>query len=249
MPGAAIAVRGLTHRYESASGPLTVLDAIDLDVAGGEFVAVTGASGAGKSTLLCLLGALDAPQSGSVTIDGHDLSNASRDELANFRRVTVGFVFQHFGLLDTLTAAENVALACTLAGVGARSGRKRAESLLEAVGLGQRLDHPPTRLSGGERQRVAIARALANEPRLVLADEPTGNLDEDSTAASCSCSGRYRVSTTAPSCWSRMIGDWRPRPSTPITSNTGASPWPYDVARRDCLGLQGPPSTTGSRPC
>jgi ABC-type lipoprotein export system ATPase subunit len=181
MPGAAIAVRGLTHSYRSAAGPLTVLDDLDLDVVGGGFVAVTGASGAGKSTLLCLLGALDAPQSGSVVIDGHDLSHASRDELADFRRVTVGFVFQHFGLLDTLTAAENVALACTLAGVAARSSRKRAESLLAAVGLGHRLDHPPTRLSGGERQRVAIARALANEPRLVLADEPTGNLDEDST--------------------------------------------------------------------
>lgn len=181
MPGAPIAVRGLTHRYTSTSGELTVLDDLDLDVPPGGFVAITGASGAGKSTLLCLLGALDAPQTGSVVIDGHDLSHASRDELANFRRVTVGFVFQHFGLLDTLTATENVALACTLAGVGARAGRQRAESLLDAVGLGDRFDHPPTRLSGGERQRVAIARALANEPRLVLADEPTGNLDEAST--------------------------------------------------------------------
>jgi putative ABC transport system ATP-binding protein len=182
MPGAPIAVRGLTHCYTSSSGDLTVLDDLDLDVPAGGFVAITGASGAGKSTLLCLLGALDAPQTGSVVIDGQDLSHASRDELANFRRVTVGFVFQHFGLLDTLTATENVALACTLAGVGVRTGRRRAESLLDAVGLGDRFDHPPTRLSGGERQRVAIARALANEPRLVLADEPTGNLDEDSTS-------------------------------------------------------------------
>jgi putative ABC transport system ATP-binding protein len=131
--------------------------------------------------LLCLLGALDAPQSGSIVIDGHDLAHASRDELADFRRDTVGFVFQHFGLLDTLTAAENVALACTLAGERASAARRRAGDLLEAVGLAQRSDHPPTRLSGGERQRVAIARALANEPRLVLADEPTGNLDESST--------------------------------------------------------------------
>ena len=182
MSGAAIAVRGLTHRYESTSGALTVLDDLDLDVAPGAFVSVTGASGAGKSTLLCLLGALDRPQVGSVVIDGHDLSDASRDELADFRRVTVGFVFQHFGLLETLTATENVSLACTLAGTGARAGRKRAEELLAVVGLADRFDHPPNRLSGGERQRVAIARALANEPRLVLADEPTGNLDEDSTA-------------------------------------------------------------------
>lgn len=181
MSGAAIAVRGLTHRYQSTSGALTVLDDVDLDVAPGSFAAITGASGAGKSTLLCLLGALDAPQAGSVVIDGHDLSHASRDELADFRRVTVGFVFQHFGLLDTLTAIENVSLACTLSGVGARAGRRRAEELLDAVGLGDRLEHVPPRLSGGERQRVAIARALANEPRLVLADEPTGNLDEDST--------------------------------------------------------------------
>jgi len=181
MPGAAIAIHGLSHRYPSAAGDLTVLDEVDLDVGPGSLVAVTGVSGAGKSTLLCLLGALDAPQSGSVVIDGHDLAHASRDELADFRRAVVGFVFQHFGLLDTLTAAENVALACTLAGSTARAGRRRAQELLDAVGLGQRLDHPPNRLSGGERQRVAIARALANDPRLVLADEPTGNLDHDST--------------------------------------------------------------------
>lgn len=181
MSGAAIAVQGLSHSYPSSSGALRVLDGVDLDVDAGSIVAITGASGAGKSTLLCLLGALDRPQQGSVVIDGHDLSHASRNELADFRRVTVGFVFQHFGLLDTLTAIENVALSTTLAGVGARRGRARAGLLLEAVGLGERLDHTPPRLSGGERQRVAIARALANEPRLVLADEPTGNLDDDST--------------------------------------------------------------------
>jgi len=181
MSGAAVAVEGLTHTYESRSGSLTVLDGVDLHVDAGAVVAITGASGAGKSTLLCLLGALDRPQQGSVVIDGHDLSRATRDELADFRRVTVGFVFQHFGLLDTLTAAENVGLACTLSGVGARRGRARAEALLDAVGLAGRMDHTPPRLSGGERQRVAIARALANQPRLVLADEPTGNLDADAT--------------------------------------------------------------------
>jgi ABC-type lipoprotein export system ATPase subunit len=181
MSGAAISVRGLRHRYESTSGTLTVLDDLDLDVAPGGLVSITGASGAGKSTLLCLLGALDRPQAGSVVIGGHDLSDASRDELADFRRTTVGFVFQHFGLLDTLTAAENVSLACTLAGARSRVGRARAEELMHAVGLGHRLDHTPSRLSGGERQRVAIARAMANQPDLVLADEPTGNLDDENT--------------------------------------------------------------------
>jgi predicted ABC-type transport system involved in lysophospholipase L1 biosynthesis ATPase subunit len=181
MPGAAVSVRELTHRYPGSEGLLTVLDHLDLRVEPGEIVTITGASGAGKSTLLCLLGALEAPQTGTVEIDGHDLAAASRDELADFRRDAVGFVFQHFGLLDTLTAAENIALACTLAGEGARAGRRRAEELLDAVDLLDRADHVPTRLSGGERQRVAIARALANRPRLVLADEPTGNLDDAST--------------------------------------------------------------------
>ncbi len=181
MPGATISVRGLTHRYRGGDGGLLVLDGLDLEVEAGGYIAITGASGAGKSTLLSILGGLDKPQSGEVMVDGADLHRLSRNGLADFRRESVGFVFQHFGLLDTLTAAENVALACALAGVSARAGRKRATRLLADVGLAARDDHRPAALSGGERQRVAIARALVNEPRLVLADEPTGNLDDDST--------------------------------------------------------------------
>jgi len=158
-----------------------VLAGLDLDVSAGDHVALMGPSGSGKSTLLALLGGLEAPQTGVVDVDGASLGRLSGDDLAAFRRQTVGFVFQHFGLLDSLTAAENVALAATLAGTRPAARRKRAAELLEAVGLADRGSHRPLELSGGERQRVAIARALANHPRLVLADEPSGNLDDDTT--------------------------------------------------------------------
>ena len=182
MSGAAINVRGLTHHYGSGSRQVSVLEDLDLDVEPGGYVAVIGASGAGKSTLLALLGGLDASQSGQIEVGGHDLHGLSRNGLADFRRDTVGFVFQHFGLLETLTATENVALARSLAGASARASTRDALAMLDAVGLAARGDHAPAALSGGERQRVAIARALVNEPRLVLADEPTGNLDDESTA-------------------------------------------------------------------
>jgi ABC-type lipoprotein export system ATPase subunit len=181
MPGAAIHVRALTHRYRSRARSLTVLEDLDLSAEPGEHLVVTGVSGSGKSTLLALLGGLDRPQTGSVVVGGHDLHRLSRNALADFRRETVGFVFQHFGLLDTLTAAENVELAGTLAGRRPRDRRHRAAVLLDAVGLAGRAEHRAGELSGGERQRVAVARALANEPRLVLADEPTGNLDDESS--------------------------------------------------------------------
>ena len=182
MAAAAISVRGLGHTFPTPSGTLTVLDGLDLEVAAGEHVAVVGPSGSGKSTLLAVLGGLEPPQSGEVEVGGHDLRAVGGDELAAFRRDTVGFVFQHFGLLDALTAEENIELAGTLAGTSTRERRARARRLLDAVGLAGRRDHRPPQLSGGERQRVAMARALVNRPRLVLADEPTGNLDAASGA-------------------------------------------------------------------
>ncbi|MDQ3306587.1 MAG: ATP-binding cassette domain-containing protein, partial [Actinomycetota bacterium] len=136
-----IVVQGLTHRFSTRDGLLTVLDGLDLEVAAGGYVTLTGPSGAGKSTLLSLLGGLEPPQEGSVVVDGHDLSGLSRNQLATFRSQTVGFVFQHFGLLATLSAAENVELACMLAGAGPRARRRRAGELLDAVGLAARADH------------------------------------------------------------------------------------------------------------
>ncbi len=180
--GVAVHATGLRFRYDTPEGELVVLDSIDFDVDAGSVVAITGASGSGKTTLLSVLGGLDRPHGGSVLIAGHDLAQLDRDEMARYRREVVGFVFQDFGLLGQLTALENVELALTFERVSRRQRRARARELLGAVGLGDRLGHRPRALSGGEKQRVAIARALANEPRLVLADEPTGNLDPVATA-------------------------------------------------------------------
>jgi ABC-type lipoprotein export system ATPase subunit len=155
---------------------------VDCKVRRGEIVAVMGTSGSGKTTMLSLLGGLEPVQSGSVEVAGQLLASMSRDELAGFRRNTIGFVFQDFGLLGQLTALENVELALTLGRLPRSRRRARARELLTAVGLEERLDHRPHALSGGENQRVAIARSLANQPRVVLADEPTGNLDGASTA-------------------------------------------------------------------
>lgn len=182
MAGAAVRVDDLTHAYPTRRGPLPVLDGASALVPAGGYATLVGPSGAGKSTLLSLIGGLEAAQHGTIEVGGANLAGLSRDGLAAYRRSTVGFVFQHFGLLETLTAAENIDLACALTGTPRRERRTRARELLGAVGLGDRADHRPLELSGGERQRVAIARALANRPRLVLADEPTGNLDDDSTA-------------------------------------------------------------------
>ncbi len=181
-PHTAIAVSGLSHAYTVAEGSLVVIDGLDFAVRFGETVAITGPSGAGKTTLLSLIGGLDRVQQGSLEVAGRELRTLSSDALAEYRRNTVGFVFQDYGLLPTLSAAENVELALSLAGVARRTRRARARELLELVGLTARIDHRPAALSGGESQRVAIARALANEPRVVLADEPTGNLDEGSSA-------------------------------------------------------------------
>lgn len=175
-----VEVRGLTHRYGGDAGPLVVLEGLDWSVGAGEFVAVTGRSGTGKTTLLSILGGLERPQAGAVRVGDVDLAGLGGNALAEYRRTTVGFVFQDFGLLSPLTAIENVELALAFAAVrGAKRGQ-RARELLDAVGLADRTRHRPAALSGGESQRVAIARALANRPRLVLADEPTGNLDDAS---------------------------------------------------------------------
>ena len=180
--GVDLRVHDLHHGYRTPAGRLQVLDGVDLAVPANGYAAISGPSGAGKTTLLAILGGLERAQGGTVDVGGQDIATLAGDELAAYRRTTVGFVFQHFGLMDTLTAAENVELAATLSGLPARRRRARADEVLDALGLGDRRGHRPGARSGGERQRVAIARALVNRPRLVLADEPTGNLDDDASA-------------------------------------------------------------------
>jgi putative ABC transport system ATP-binding protein len=177
-----IIARDLGQTYTSGGRPLVVLRDVDLDIAPEEFVAIIGPSGSGKTTLLGLLAGLDNPSSGSVTIDGRALAGLTEDERARFRAANVGFVFQTFQLIPTLTALENVLVPLELSGAARTNGgplRARAADLLGRVGLGDRLDHYPAQLSGGEQQRVAIARAFANRPRILFADEPTGNLDAE----------------------------------------------------------------------
>jgi len=170
-----IQVRDLVMRLSSGGRTLTILDRITLDVADGEFCAVTGPSGSGKSTLLGLIAGLDAPSAGSIAVAGVDITRLDEDALAHFRRDTIGYVFQSYHLIPTLTAVENVAVPLELAG---RPGAlAAARALLAEVGLADRVDHYPAQLSGGEQQRVALARAVALRPALLLADEPTGNLD------------------------------------------------------------------------
>ena len=168
---------GLTKRYETAAGTLEVLRDAAIIVREGEIVAIVGESGTGKSTLLHLLGALDRPTSGTVRYDGRDIFAKDDEALAAFRNRSVGFVFQFHHLLPEFTALENVAMPALIGGRSLARARPRAEELLESLGLAARADHRPAQLSGGEQQRVAVARALMNEPALVLADEPTGNLD------------------------------------------------------------------------
>jgi len=170
-----IALQAVSKTVPSGGRPLTILHATDLQVARGESLAIVGPSGSGKSTLLGLIAGLDAPSSGRIVIDGEDITSLAEDRLARLRGQKIGFVFQFFHLVGSLTALENVLVPMELA--GRRDGLARARALLDEVGLSDRTHHYPSQLSGGEQQRVAIARALANDPPLLLADEPTGNLD------------------------------------------------------------------------
>ena len=172
---------GLRKEYGSGAGLIRAVDGVDLEVARGEALAVQGPSGCGKSTLLHLLGGLDRPTAGELHLNDRRIDKLSERALAQLRRREVGFVFQAFHLMDELTAQENVELPALLAGRSPREARRGAGQLLERVGLADRADHLPSALSGGQRQRVAIARALANEPTVIFADEPTGNLDSAAT--------------------------------------------------------------------
>jgi putative ABC transport system ATP-binding protein len=179
-PAVLVYARGLRKDYGSGEGLVRALDAVDLDVNRGEAVAVMGPSGCGKSTLLHLIGGLDRPSAGQLSVAGQRVDELSERALAHLRRDEIGFVFQAFQLMDELTAQENVELPVLLAGYSPNEARARATALLEQVGLADRARHLPSMLSGGQRQRVAIARALVNHPEIVLADEPTGNLDSAS---------------------------------------------------------------------
>ncbi|GAA0771563.1 MULTISPECIES: ABC transporter ATP-binding protein [Brevundimonas] len=181
--GAILSLRGVTRTYPTAQGGLTVLKGVDLDVMPGEVVGLIGPSGSGKSSLLHAAGLLERPTSGQVLIDGEDVGGLDERARTRLRLHRIGFVYQFHHLLPEFDALDNVALPMRIAGVREGEARRRATAQLTALGLGQRVTHQPAQLSGGEQQRVAIARALANSPRLLLADEPTGNLDPATSQA------------------------------------------------------------------
>ena len=176
-PDIVVSLRGVSRTYGQGHSAVAALKAITLDVAVGQLVAITGRSGSGKTTLLNLIGGLDTPTTGTILVAGRDVVRLGERERTHLRRHHVAFVFQSFALLPTLSARENVTLALHIAGVAARERAQRARDMLQLVGLGERLDHRPFELSGGEQERVAIARALATKAPLILADEPTGELD------------------------------------------------------------------------
>ncbi|MFA5868344.1 MAG: ABC transporter ATP-binding protein [Candidatus Bathyarchaeia archaeon] len=172
-----IELKGLKRLYTVGGEDVKALDGVDLEIGRGEYVSLVGPSGSGKTTLFNMIGGLDRPTGGSVHIDGVDISRLDAYELAWLRCRRIGYIFQNFNLITVLTALENVALPTVFAGTPREEGLRKAGKLLKMVGLGERLNHKPTQLSAGQQQRVAIARALANDPAIILADEPTGNLD------------------------------------------------------------------------
>ena len=176
-----ISLRGIRKLYRIGGEMLAALDGIDLDIGRGEFAALMGPSGSGKSTLMNILGCLDRPSEGSYKLDGEEVAGLGADALALTRNKKIGFVFQNFNLLPRISALDNVALPLVYAGIKRRERLERAQEVLSSVGLADRGQHLPNELSGGQRQRVAIARALVNEPHIIMADEPTGNLDTKST--------------------------------------------------------------------
>ncbi len=180
MPGTVLELREVWKIYDMGEVKVEALKGVTFNIEEGEFIIIIGPSGSGKSTLLQILGCLDLPTKGEVIIEGIEVSKMKGPQLAKIRNQKIGFVFQGFNLLPKYTALENVELPMLYAGVPAKKRRERAKELLEMVGLGDRLNHKPTQLSGGQQQRVAIARALANDPAIILADEPTGNLDTKS---------------------------------------------------------------------
>lgn len=176
-----IELKDIMKTYVMGDNIVHALNHVDVTIDYGEFTAIMGASGSGKSTMMNILGCLDRPTSGEYYLDGKEIAGYNDDELAHTRNAKIGFVFQNFNLLSKLTAQANVALPLIYAGVGEEERMERAKKALEAVGLGDRLDHKPMEMSGGQRQRVAIARALINDPPVIMADEPTGNLDTKSS--------------------------------------------------------------------
>ena len=176
-----IELKDIMKTYVMGDNVVHALNHVDVTIDYGEFTAIMGASGSGKSTMMNILGCLDRPTSGEYYLDGKEIAGYNDDELAHTRNAKIGFVFQNFNLLSKLTAQANVALPLIYAGVGEEERMERAKKALEAVGLGERLDHKPMEMSGGQRQRVAIARALINDPPVIMADEPTGNLDTKSS--------------------------------------------------------------------
>ncbi|MEX0614070.1 MAG: ABC transporter ATP-binding protein [Pirellulales bacterium] len=178
---ALVELRNVTKRYHKGGESITPLDAVSLDMEDGEFVSLMGASGTGKSTLLNLIASIDRPDSGTITIDGTDITNLSRTKLANWRAVSIGYIFQTHNLIPVLTAFENVELPLLLLPMSRAERQKRTEVALEAVGLSDRAEHYPRQLSGGQEQRVGVARAIVTHPKVVVADEPTGNLDDDTS--------------------------------------------------------------------